>query len=195
MDLPNTHIIGVQKAATTSIFHWLSQHSEVFAPLAAKDYPVFSDDRRWNEGVEEYSKLFKGYSGQKIILAGSVHTFRFTYALERLYSLFPESKLILVLRDPVERLLSAYNYRVKCGAENLSFQDALKQESKRLNSPIFEEMTDGGYIENGYYYKYLTGLYNIFPRRQIKILWYEDVQHDTDGVMRSLFQFLSIDKG
>ncbi len=50
MNLPNTHIIGVQKAATTSLHHWLGQHPDIYAPLAAKDYPFFANDQLWKKG-------------------------------------------------------------------------------------------------------------------------------------------------
>lgn len=190
---PNTHIIGVQKAATTSLFYWLGQHEEVYAPLAAKDYPFFADNKLWEQGVDNYLKLFSKAGKQKIILAGSVHTLKFSYARKRLHQIYPDATLIVVLRDPIDRLVSAYNYRAKTGAEQLDFTEALQQEVARSTGPLFEDNAGGAYIEHGFYCKQLKELMKLFAPERIKILWFEEIVATPTLVLRDLFQFLGID--
>ncbi len=192
MTLPNTHIIGVQKAATTSLHYWLSQHPDIYAPLAGKDYPFFADNQHWEEGLDTYAKLFSKRANEKITLAGSVHTLAFPHAQKRLYKTFKYSKLIIVLRDPVARLLSAYNYRVKAGAESLSFAEAMAQEDIRLKGDSFEDRSDGAYLTHGFYHKQLTNLLNLFPLEQIKIVFFEDIVREPQTVLKDIFEFLGV---
>ena len=192
--LPNVHIIGAQKAATTSLFHWLGQHEDIYAPLSAKDYPVFASDNVWVKGLDDYAKLFKNRAKQKIVLAGSVHTLKFNHARKRLYETFPDARIIVVLRDPTDRLLSAYNYRFKAGVEPLEFSEALKQEQDRAYKGSFEDRAGGAYVSHGLYYKQLKSLMELYSSRQIKIVWFEEIEKNPELVVSDIFSFLGVDK-
>ncbi len=193
MTFPNVHIIGVQKAATTSLFYWLGQHKDIYAPLSAKDYPIFSDDRLWEKGLDDYTKLFSDREKQRVILAGSVHTLKFDYAGRRLFDVFPDSKLIVVLRDPVDRLLSAYNYRSKAGVEPFEFTKALSQEKLRSKCSSFEDRSGGAYVEHGFYCSQLKKILKYFPSNQLKIVWFEDIINTPEVVVKDIFQFLNVE--
>ena len=192
MTLPNVHIIGVQKAATTSLFYWLGQHTDIYAPLSAKDYPIFASDAIWDKGLDNYAGLFRNSNKEKIVLAGSVHTLKFSHARERLKQAFPESKLIVVLRDPVDRLLSAYNYRVKFGVEALGFEEALNQEELRAVSESFEDRAGGAYVTHGFYHQQLVALLKLYNTMDIKLVWFEDLSENPANTVNEIFKFLGV---
>ncbi len=72
MALPNTIIIGAQKAGTSSLYDWISQHPEVYGDPSVKDYPFFSLEDNFSQGLETFSKMFNPKEEKKVILHGSV---------------------------------------------------------------------------------------------------------------------------
>ena len=122
---PNLFVAGVPKAGTTSLFHYLALHPDIF-PSNRKEpgffHPFKIKDMAAN--LEAYKKFFVGYSGQKYAIEATPGYFyggKETATAINKYS--PESKIIIVLRNPVERLFSFYKYKKSLGHidENLNF--------------------------------------------------------------------------
>lgn len=193
MNLPNTFIIGVQKSATTSLYYWLGQHPCIYAPVSAKDYPVFANNERWEQGLDNYSLLFEGASNEKIIMAGSVHTLRFPHSRQRLHDTFPDAKLIVSLRDPVDRVLSAYSYLAKTGVEPLGFLDALDAEKIRGSEACFQDLAERAYVEHGRYCEQLSDLFEKYGQEQVKVVLYDDIKDDPNRMIKDIFRFLGVD--
>ena len=190
MSLPNTYIIGVQKAGTTAFYDWLGQHPDVFAPNEIKDIHFFSLDEYYNKGIDYLKSFYKSSNSQKIFLNAGVNYIFFPYSLERIKEISEAGKVIL--RDPIKRAFSAYNYFHKLGQENLSFEDALNRERNNEISDSIEKACFT-YLEHGRYVKQLKSLFNIFSKEQVKILIYEEVIRDKDRYMAEVFEFLKID--
>src|SRR5699024_673458 len=120
MPLHNVYIIGVQRLDMTSIHIWLTQHLDICAPLDLKDVDYLSKPAIAANAKERLEKDFAGYNGEKVILQSQVNYMFYTGALERIKALTPEAKLIVILRDPVDRAISAYRYFKKMGNEKRS---------------------------------------------------------------------------
>ena len=196
MNKPNTFLIGVQKAATTSVYNWLSQHPEVCAPLAMKDISFFTRPMFYKKkGINYLLKHYQNCSNKEIIsLQGSVHYIFFEDAICRIKKFNPHSKFILILRQPMERAISSYLYAVKFGYENLSFEDALKEESKRMETNDLRIKSECTYINHGFYAHQIKVFLKYFKKEQLKIVFYEDIKDDAEECMKSLYKFLSIEK-
>lgn len=195
MILPNTFLIGAQKAATTSFYNWLSQHPEICAPIAVKDYAFFTRDEYYSKGPEHLSEFYtEEYSGEKIVMQGSVHYIYFEEALARIKDFNPEAKFILILRNPVERAISAYEYAVKFNYEYLEIEEAFDKEQVRLTDDDVRVRSELTYKHHGLYFKQILVFLKYFRKEQIKIILFDDVAAQPLRVLKNTFAFLEVDQ-
>ncbi len=191
---PNTLLIGAQKCATTSVYNWIAQHPEICGPSTLKDYAYFVNDGFFEKGIDLFEKDYinEGYNDQKIILHGCVHYVYFKKAIDRIYDFDPNVKLLLVLRNPVDRAISAYRYAKKMNIENLDFKTALEKESERLTGSLSEK-SELTYVSHSKYGEQLEYLLKKFRKDQLCVVFYEDVKDNPQKVVTSIFSFLEVD--
>ncbi|MDP6674458.1 MAG: sulfotransferase [Gammaproteobacteria bacterium] len=192
--LPNTLLIGVQKGGTTALYNWISQHPDVYGDSAMKDFPFFCRDEYFSRGLDWFSERFDGWNREKIILHGYVHYLFFaTDTISRLKSFNPKLKLIVVLRDPVERAFSAFLQAQKIGHEKYErFEDAIEYElSGQLRT--FKDLTNKSYIAQGYYSDNIEAVLNAFPDNQLKVFLYEDICNAPQDVCHTIYRHLDLD--
>jgi hypothetical protein len=179
--LPNFMLIGPGRAGTSWLTKSLSSHPEIFIPRR-KSTRYFSSD--YHMGLAWYESQFKGYAGQKAIGEASVGYLPNEDAPKRIHDLIPGVKLIATLRHPVDRAYSSYGRlaaMAKKGEPNydISFEDKLKVTPRLLNE--------------GYYARHLKHYMEYFPREQILILFFEDMNKDPEGYLRAIYEFLGVD--
>lgn len=196
MALPNTIIIGAQKAGTTSLYNWLSQHPEVYGEASMKDFPFFVDDKYFTEGLNWFSESFNKYNQEKVILHGNVNYMYFSeLASDRILNNLDENtKIITILRNPVDRAYSAYWHQIKVGFEDMkTFEEALLAEEARKSSGNFRILSEQTYVEHGFYSKQLYNFFKKFDNKNIKVILFEELAENEEEVMKDLFHFLNID--
>ena len=199
--MPNFFVVGAQKAGTTSLYHYLEQHPDVF--MSPRKEPHFfegmqSDYRRPDRrlapvtGVEEYMALFAGVRGEKAVGEAStsyIYSERSPALIERS---LPEAKIIAVLRNPADRAYSNYLHCVRGGREPLAdFAEALKAEETRREegwAPLWY------YKRKGYYHAQVKRYLDTFGRDRVRIYLYDDLKREPFGVLRDLFGFLGVDE-
>jgi Sulfotransferase domain len=191
---PNTFIIGVQKAATTSLYNWLAQHPDICGPSSIKDFPFFIKEEYLNKGIEYLEKeyLKGGYLNQKIILHGCVQYMFEEKAIENIFEFNSKAKLICVLRNPTDRALSAYKFFKKLNKEKRSFKSALNFENECMKG-TFQQKHDFTYKAHGLYAQQLERVYKKFKKEQVLILLYEDVTDNPQLIINQAFKFLNVD--
>ena len=192
--MPNVFLIGAQKCATTSIYDWASQHPEICAPLSVKDYEYFTREEYYSKKELLSSFYDEVYNNEKVIFQGSVHYIYFKEALERIKEANPKSKFILILRNPIERAISAYNYAVKFNYEDLPIKEAFEIEKERIRSGDIRDLSELTYKTHGLYYKQITEFLKIFEKEQLHIMLYEDINEKPETVIKELFKFLNVDE-
>ena len=189
----NTFLIGVQKSATTSVYDWISQHPDVCGPVSLKDTPFFIDDKLFNKGLNFLEKIYQNeLSNERIILNGSAHNIYFEHAIKRIKKHNPDAKLILILRNPVDRAISAYRFAVKRNLERDSFMNSIKNESIRLQSDNIQILSETTYIDHGRYYQQIKNLYKYFNEDKVLIIDYDDVKNKPNQIISDVFTFLNI---
>jgi len=193
---PNTFLIGAQKSATTSVYDWISQHPQVCGPIAVKDFPYFInkesyEQKKANIFIKAY--LDENILDEKIILQGSVQYMFYPNAIKKIYNFNPESKLIAVLRNPVERAVSAYKFMKKMGVETLTFNEAIEIEPERLGSDDYNTVSDLSYVSHGLYGQQLKQILKYFDRKKIMILLFEEVKSKPKSIISQIYKFLEID--
>lgn len=192
MVLPNVIIIGAQKAGTTSLHYWLGQHPEVYGPAGAKDFHFFCDEEYYNRGLNFYSSFFSGHKDEKIVLAGAVNYIYLPNTPQRLIEYNPNLKLILCIRNPVDRLYSAYKFNNLKGIEPLKLEEALEEEDQRINLS-WKNKHDYSYADHGYYNVQLKRYLEFFRPNQIHVVKFEYLKDKPEKVFSELCNFLNID--
>ena len=196
MPLPNFLIIGAQKSGSSWLANKLRQHPDVFMC----DYEIHYFDKEYNyeNGIDWYEKHFAGVTHEKAIgektpdylwangqgVEGHVSTVH-----KNIYDTLPDAKLIIVLRNPVERAISAVNHIIRSGRISPlhGIDDLLIGDKKYL--------VDGhGVIDYGRYYQQIKAYYEYFDPNQVQILLFEEdvVQEPADG-LKKVCTFLDID--
>jgi hypothetical protein len=198
MTLPNFVIIGAQKAGTTWLAAMLRQHPDVF--MAPREIHFFDREENFRLGLGWYERHFDGASGHKAVgektpdylctngRAGDGHREGVQRAL---HAALPDARLVAVLRNPVERALSAARHLVMAGWVSPWL---------RLDDLIVGRATDlahaHGVVDCGFYARHLEAYLELFSREQILVLVYEeDVVADPEGGLRAACEFLDVDPG
>ena len=216
--LPEFLIIGVQKGGTSSLYKYLEEHPCV-APALVKEVHFFDNktrDHKYGKGMPWYRSHF-AYSAhrtyhnlvhhQQLITGEASPDYIFDpFAPKRVASLLPQAKLILMLRNPVDRTYSHYLHNVRAfwdpKREPLSFEEAIAIEETRLKGEIEKLQQDDSYFSYNYmHYTYLRrGIYadqlerwfEFFPREQILILKSEDFFADPGLIFKQVLEFLDL---
>jgi hypothetical protein len=180
--LPNLVIIGAQKCATSSLHRYLGAHPDV-AMSKDKEVDFFVEEIRWPLGSDWYRSNFRADAKVRGESSPNYTVFPFYQGVPaRMHSLIPDTKLIYVVRDPIERMLSQYTHNVDRHAETRSPEEAL------LNP-------DSGYLARSRYFMQLEQYLEYYDRSQILVLDYSALGNDTAATLRSVFAFLDVDAG
>jgi len=193
MSIPNTFIIGVQKAGTTTLHSWLNQHPDIYGPEYLKDVDYFANPEKADKAKERLQNDYAGHNGQSIILQTQVNYIFYPEAIKKIKSLTPDAKLILILREPAERALSAYQYFKKMGGEVRAAEEALLYQPKKDFS-FSRNNSDFMYLEHGFYGKQLETVLDSFSRKQLFVLSFENLKENPKKVLQLIYSFLEIRK-
>jgi len=209
---PDFLIIGFPKCGTTSIFEYLIQHPCVYPPKG-KEIDYF--DRLYNYGINWYRASFplriqkyflKKFLGKNILTGDATPRYAdHPYAIQRIKEIIPDVKLIILLRNPIDRAFSHYNMNRRNKWEHLSsFEDAIKNEKNRIKGR-YEKMKKNpayfswdydlyGYLEHGLYVDKLKRCMEVFPREQFLIIQSEEFLSDPSKVYNQVLKFLGLPK-
>ncbi|MCC6301280.1 MAG: sulfotransferase [Gammaproteobacteria bacterium] len=206
---PDFFIIGVQKGGTTSLYNYLARHPAVL-PAAEKEVHYFTDNYRhgglWyrERFPTRYHKFRRMLRLRARVLTGEATPYYIfhPHAARRIRGHYPGARIILMLRDPVERAYSHYRYHVKLGVETLDFEGAIAAEPKRLEGELEKMMADEtylseryklfSYLRRGVYVEQIRRWHEQFPREQILILKSEDFFADPAACFRDVVRFLGL---
>lgn len=172
--------IGAQKCASTWVHRVLSDHPEALV-YPGKEIDFFST--YYDRGYQWYENQFT--VGGPVKAVGEVSTSYFADADTplRVKKYNPDMKVVLSLRDPIERAYSNHLHEVRIGhycGDNLAFEEGLK------NNPM--------YLDQSRYAKHLARWLAVLPRNQLHVVFQEDIRNDPAAQSRRLYQFLDLDE-
>ena len=184
---PNFFIVGAAKAGTTSLYKYLigvpgvymspikepRYFSEINPPEIVAMPPV--RDRA------EYLRLFQGAKDEAAIGEASVIYLADPETPKRIRHAVPGARIIILLRDPVERAFSDYLMHVREGWQTFSFQEALQKG-----------LYKGGYLELGFYAEQVKRYLDTFGPERVKIIIFEEFILDTKGTASDVLKFLGV---
>jgi len=209
--LPDFLIIGAARSGTTSLYEYLIKHPSIM-PAVGKE--VYFFDKKFDKGINWYKSFFatkltksrlESIQKEKCITGEATPRYLYhPHSPNRVYNLIPKVKLIVLLRNPIDRAYSHYQMEVDHGDEKLSFEDAIEQEENRINEDMKRMENDEKYYSVNFYRKsYLTrGIYvnqlkrwfEYFPKEQFLILKSEDFYEKTSEVYQQVLEFLDLPK-
>jgi hypothetical protein len=192
--IPDFFIVGAGKSGTTSLYQYLIQHPSVFMPLNKEPHffaerpgftPLFKD-------LESYLSIFAACPEGAVAGEASTSYLPSPTAAHRIHEVQPKARIIMVLRNPVDRAYSLYWYNRKRFKETLSFEDALAAEEERARKPK-RLLSFRIYVESGMYYEQVMRYLRTFGNDSVKVYLFEDLKIDGGAICRSTFQFLGVD--
>jgi hypothetical protein len=183
--LPTFLIVGAAKSGTSSLWHYLKAHPEVFVP-EPKEVNFFNDEGVFSRGVDWYASLFAPGAGKKAIGEASPSYLYSEASPARMADIVPRARLIAILRNPIDRAHSHYLHARYYGLERRSFRQAVADEVAGQGWPF--------YLGFGRYYPQLVKLSRFFPREQLLVLLLDDLIADPVGTFKTLCGHLGIDE-
>ncbi|MCA9245922.1 MAG: sulfotransferase [Planctomycetales bacterium] len=177
---PNFFHAGFPKTASTWLYHCLREHPEVCTP---RQDAIHFLTIHYHEGWQAYSERFSSYRGEPVVADTTPSYACFSWSRQRLYDFNPQAKILLTLRNPIERAYSHYWHLRRKGQCTYAFADVLTNKVDLFNA----------WIAYGFYGYHLSELLKLFPRSQVQVLLYDDLKADPRAFCRQVFEFLDID--
>ncbi len=176
--LPNFIVIGPGKTGTTWLYKCLEAHPQVELARGTKE--TFFFNQYYDRGLAWYENFFAGCNGAAIGEVSNNYFFS-EAAAARIAQHIPQVKLIVMLRNPLDRAISAYLFRRRHGLSEGNFQDTIKARPKIITNNFFDVFLD-------IYLKY-------FRREQILVAFHDDIKTDPQALLRQVYDFIGVDSG
>jgi len=190
MTWPNFFIVGTMRAGTTSLHEYLNQIPNIYmSPV--KEPHFFSIERVTEKSKfspirdeKKYLKLFEKVTNEEVIGEASPTYLQDSKAPLLIYEKSPNAKIVIILRDPVERAFSHYLLILSKGWETRNFFDVIKLP---LNDDALTNI-----IEGGMYYEQVKRYLDIFGPSSVKIFFFESFAKDPKKTVNDILCFLGI---
>lgn len=219
MRKPDFFIVGAAKAGTTSLYNYLKLHPDVyFSPIKEphffstdinleemrgdfkKNVQIDISDYIKNSlgsprngafvrNTEHYQQLFSLVKNEKRIGESSVSYLYSKVAAQQIKDFNPDARVIIILREPVERAFSHYLMDLRIGYENAGFVEAVNADFNKENRGWGQSHL---YVELGLYFEQVKRYLDIFPPSKVKIILHEDFKHNASKLLSDVYSYLEI---
>lgn len=184
-------VVGVQKCGTTALHYQLEKHPQIALPNK-EEMHFFDDEERFASGVN-YQDLHNSFRPSSRAVTAGESTPAYVYwrpTMERIWNYNKDVKLVVLLRNPVDRAFSHWNMQRERGYDALDFLDAIKAEEQRQKEAAPLQSRRFSYIGRGLYGQQLERVFKYFPSPQVKVVRAEELRRDFSGVMNAIFNFV-----
>ncbi len=222
LQLPNFFLVGAPKAGTTSLYHYLDQHPDIYMS-AIKEPCFFADEirpencdpdlqrhiARETRGLrsflsgpmipkrfggiittwEDYLRLFSNAAGERALGEASVCYLWSAAAPQRIAARIPDAKILVMLRNPVERAFSQYLQGLGNGAIRWSFREHIQ---RNVNHHSQQLCTHYPFLEFGLYSEQIDRYLDRFGRN-VWVGFHEDFEDRPAEILQHIFRFLEVD--
>ncbi|WP_346862259.1 sulfotransferase [uncultured Draconibacterium sp.] len=201
--LPNFLIVGASKSGTSSLYHYLKQHPDIYLSDKQKEGRYFSQmpgnfkgpgdeniTATITKDLESYKALFQTCSEEKAV--GDISP-EYLYFHEKSIPLIqkdlgPDVKIVLILRSPIDRAYSGYMHFKRDKRETLSFEEGMSMEEERSSE---DWIWAWQYRNSGLYHKQVKAYLDKFEN--VKVIVFDDFENDAKAVLKELCIFLDVD--
>ena len=193
---PDFIVAGASKSGTSSIYFYLSRHPQI---LLSHTKEIDFYWQNYKRGIDWYLAHFPTVTDQDDFLTGEAtpNYLRFPQVAKRIKNTFPQTKIIILLRNPADRAISWHYHKLNTGLTNQSLAPAIAEEMERLKTVSESEITNTGFynpdniLSSLYVYKIKPWI-ELLGREQFLILKSEDFYSDPLNSMSQVFEFLGL---
>jgi len=192
-------VAGAQKSGTTALHYFLRKHPQIALP-ERQELHFFDDEEIFSRPVD-YRLLHRHFRKPpvrllpvRLGLAGEV-TPSYLYwkpAMERIWNYNRQIKLVILLRNPIDRAFAHWNMQRFKDREPLDFLTALKEEPRRIAQPLTIESRRFAYVDRGFYSRQLERVFKFFPREQVHVVKFENFRDRKQETLDGIFKFLGV---
>lgn len=186
-------LAGAQKSGTTALHYFLTRHPNI--TMGDQQEIHFFDDDSLFVADPDYEQLHKHYPPIASPTIAGDCTPSYMYhepTTERIWRYNPTIKLMILLRNPVDRAFAHWNMQRFKGREPLDFFDAVREEKTRIAGAPPTDARRFAYVDRGFYGQQLARLLKFFPREQLKVIKFEDFKGKQRETLVSVFSFLGL---
>src|SRR5213076_2800605 len=187
-------LAGAQKSGTTALHYFLSRHPDI--NMGDQQEIHFFDNDALFASEPDYEQLHKHYRplGPSTIAGDCTPSYIYHEpAAERIWKYNPKIKLLILLRNPVDRAFAHWNMQRFRGREPLDFFDAVREEKNRIAGAPSSEARRFAYVDRGFYGQQLARLFRFFARDQVKAVKFEEFSGEQRETLTSIFSFLGLE--
>ena len=198
--LPDLFIVGAPKCGTTAMYIYLKEHPEIFMS-EEKELHYFGSDLKshwFQRDLNKYLSHFSACNGGKRVGEASVWYLYSKKAALEIKDFSPSSRIIIMLRNPIDMMYSNYYQFLYNGNENLpSFNEAIEAEEDRkrgMSIPETVHFVEGlFYCDTARFSRQVQRYFDVFGRDRVHVIIYDDFKSDTAKVFRETLEFLEVD--
>ncbi len=186
-------IIGAGRSGTTTIYKYLERHKEVnFSTI--KEVHYFSIDSLYQRGTQYFHSFFDKKNEKSVPVAADTYLFIDHQAIERIYEYNPNMKFLVMLRKPVDRAFSGYNYAVNNGYlnKNISFLEAIEKETEILQNSTIQDKNNLCNAYQSLYCRHLDKWTEFFPKENFLLLKTSELKNEPQNLLHKISEFLKI---
>ncbi|HLU12145.1 MAG TPA: sulfotransferase domain-containing protein [Oceanobacillus sp.] len=205
--LPNVFILGAAKCGTTTLHAYLEKIPSV---CMSRPKEPFFFEAEYELGLAHYQRLyFSHWQGEPIIGEARHRNLYLPYIPKRIHDTNPNAKLIVMVRNPIERAYSHWWHWYSRGVELLDFEEAIAADHNRIQegynvstateTQVYQatlDQTGKGiyrtYLDSGYYFEQIERYLQFFPRNHLKVIYFEDLVKDPLSTLQDLEKFLGV---
>jgi sulfotransferase family protein len=187
-------LAGAQKSGTTALHYFLAKHPGI--TLGDRQEMHFFDNEEIFSRPADYELLHQHFRPLPTSTVAGECTPIYIYwkpAMERIWKYNPKMKLLIVLRNPVDRAFAHWNMQRFKGRESLDFLDAIKEEKNRAREAAPLQSRRYSYVDRGFYAEQLERVFQYFPREQVKVIKFEEFQGKKSETLDAIFRFLGLE--
>jgi len=187
-------LAGAQKCGTTALHYFLQKHPRI--TMGDQQETHFFDDDELFSATVDYDLLHRHFPpiGRSTIAGECSPSYLYwKAAAERIWKYNAQIKLLILLRNPVERAFAHWNMQRFKGREPLDFFDAVKEEKSRITGAPPLEARRFAYVDRGFYAQQLERFFQFFSREQIMIIKFDKFRQQQHETLDSIFSFLGVE--
>jgi hypothetical protein len=188
-------IVGAHKAGTTSLYKYLNQHQDVVMS-SVKEPNYFSKEELESQDLyyasknitdeKDYHSLFQANGEKKKLGEASVSYLFYPKVSKRIFTYNKDAKIIIILRNPVDRAYSHYKMDFRLGFVNRDFEDLVLNNNQE-GSLFYQQ-----YIDLGLYHLQVKSYIDEFGSTNVCVMFYEDLKKDRATFVNNIFSFLNL---
>ena len=187
--LPDFVVIGAQRSGTSYLALNLRQHPGIYM-ASRKELHFFTV--HFDRGLDWYRRQFADAAPGQVAGEATPLYVYFGDAIERMARAIPDARLIVTLRNPVDRAYSHWLKERTRGREDLSFEEALAAEPERLRGgDIYDSRK--AYADRGRYLPQLERVARLYPRSSLHVVIFEEMRAEPTATYQQIFSFLGVD--